>query len=96
MTDLIARLCEPFLRILLPATGRHRGVTVASCTRRELPASYVELHLLDLLDGEDNAIVRPYLVADELRLQRQRRRALWFAVHGVDVGSRVIHGMEVA
>ncbi|MFE6163292.1 hypothetical protein ACFQ7F_30765 [Streptomyces sp. NPDC056486] len=96
MTDLIARYFEPLLRILLPATGRHRGVPVASCGRRELSAFYVELPVLDVLDGEDNAIVRPYLLADELRLQRQRRRALWFAVHGVDVGPRVIHGMEVA
>ncbi|MFI7318688.1 hypothetical protein [Streptomyces venezuelae] len=51
---------------------------------------------MDVLRGEDNALVRPYLVADELRLRRQRRRALWLAVHGVDVGSRVIHGMKVA
>ncbi|MFJ2441360.1 hypothetical protein ACIOWG_13070 [Streptomyces sp. NPDC087658] len=32
----------------------------------------------------------------ENRRRRQRRRALWLAVHGVDVGPRVIHGMEVA
>ncbi|MBT2528101.1 hypothetical protein J7E91_22455 [Streptomyces sp. ISL-99] len=28
--------------------------------------------------------------------QRARRRALWLAVHGVDVGPRLIHGVEVA
>ncbi|GAA3099508.1 hypothetical protein GCM10010449_23400 [Streptomyces rectiviolaceus] len=96
MTDLIARLFGPFLRFLLPATGRHRGASAASCSRCEQPAFYIELAVTDVLDGEGNVIVRPYLVADELRLQRQRRRALWLAVHGVDVGPRIIHGMEVA
>lgn len=56
-------------------------------------------------DGHDTAMVRPYLVAHEQqhrlerverRLRRQRRRTLWLAVHGVDVGPRVIHGVRVA
>jgi hypothetical protein len=51
--------------------------------------------------GEDTAsLVRPYVVAHERRReaqrQRARRRALWLAVHGIDVGPRVIHGVEVA
>ena len=29
------------------------------------------------------------------RLQRRRRRALWLAVHGIDVGPRRIHGVVV-
>ncbi|MCK7624093.1 hypothetical protein MUU72_13455 [Streptomyces sp. RS10V-4] len=53
-----------------------------------------------LLRDEDPAFVRPYvLTADERRVrraQRGRRRALWLAVHGVDVGPRRIHGVEVA
>ncbi|MFH8517618.1 hypothetical protein ACH4CE_21490 [Streptomyces gelaticus] len=28
--------------------------------------------------------------------QRQRRRALWLATYGIDVGPRRIHDMEVA
>jgi len=44
-------------------------------------------------------MVRPYLVdherREEARRQRARRRALWFAVHGIDIGPRVIHGVEV-
>lgn len=44
-------------------------------------------------------MVRPYLLAheerEEARRQRARRRALWLAVHGVDIGPRLIHGMEV-
>ncbi|MFD5392058.1 hypothetical protein ACFWMG_45505 [Streptomyces sp. NPDC127074] len=61
-------------------------------------------------DGNGAAMVRPYLVAHEQqraqwqpgqqeraerRLRRQRRRALWLAVHGVDVGPRLIHGVRV-
>jgi hypothetical protein len=53
-------------------------------------------------DGHGAAMVRPYVVAHERleraerRLRRQRRRALWLAVHGVDVGPRLIHGVKVA
>ncbi|MEV6795356.1 hypothetical protein AB0M87_25960 [Streptomyces sp. NPDC051320] len=51
------------------------------------------------LRGEDSALVHPYLVAHEQRQEEQRRRArrraLWLAVHGVDIGPRVIHGVEV-
>ncbi|MEU0082648.1 hypothetical protein [Streptomyces sp. NPDC006274] len=49
--------------------------------------------------GEDSPLVRPYLVAherrEEARRQRVRRRALWLAVHGIDIGPRLIHGVEV-
>jgi hypothetical protein len=38
-------------------------------------------------------MIRPYLLTPE---QRQRRRALWLATYGIDVGPRHIHGMEVA
>ncbi|MEV7191106.1 hypothetical protein AB0N81_04750 [Streptomyces sp. NPDC093510] len=93
MTDHIARLLEPLLRFLFPATGRHRGGLTCPDNGFGQPSLHVEV---DLLNGEDNAIVRPYLVADELRLQRRRRRALWLAVHGVDVGPKFIHGMELA
>lgn len=31
----------------------------------------------------------------ENRLRRERRRALWLALHGIDVGPRVIHGVVV-
>ncbi|MFJ3650839.1 hypothetical protein [Streptomyces murinus] len=53
-----------------------------------------------VLLGEDTALVRPYLVAHERRQeerrQRARRRALWLAASGVDIGPRVIRGVEVA
>ncbi|MFS8199261.1 hypothetical protein ACLVWQ_11300 [Streptomyces sp. CWNU-52B] len=53
------------------------------------------------LRGEDSALVRPYaLPLDEWRhekqRQRHRRRALWLATHGIDIGPHLIHGMKVA
>ncbi|AJT64872.3 hypothetical protein T261_3202 [Streptomyces lydicus] len=35
------------------------------------------------------------LPAQERRLQRGRRRALWLAAYGIDAGPRWIHGVEV-
>ncbi|MGW3412982.1 hypothetical protein [Streptomyces sp. NPDC000888] len=105
MSHRIARLLEPLLRFLFPGSGRHRltvGVTAPARQRPISPychgqtarhAGFRPLH------GEDNAMVRPYLVAheqhEESRRQRARRRALWLAVHGVDIGPRLIHGVEV-
>ncbi len=67
MTDLIARLLEPFLRILFPPRGRrrrspapapcpycHDGVRVTTARR---PAERP-------LRGEDNRLVRPHLMAE--------------------------------
>jgi hypothetical protein len=48
-----------------------------------------------LWDGDRLAVVRPYVIANEQRQQEQRRRALLLATLGVDVGPRVIHGVEV-
>ncbi|MDX2679636.1 hypothetical protein [Streptomyces soliscabiei] len=105
MRHRIARLFEPLLRLLLPGTGRRRRAVTAtvppcacptySCAE-ERPARPFGL---PPLRGEDNAMVRPCLVAherhEEARRQRARHRALWFAVHGIDVGPRVIQGVEV-
>jgi hypothetical protein len=58
--------------------------------------------LWPVLRAEDSPLVRPYVIAherrgrDEVRRQRARRRALWFAVHGLGIGPRLIHGVEVA
>ncbi|MFB6554142.1 hypothetical protein [Streptomyces sp. NPDC056405] len=107
MRHRIARLAAlpllPLLDLLLPGSGRRR--------RRRPPATAPTAppHIADAtahrtgmpaLRGEDNALVRPYLLAherrEEARRQRARHRALWFAVHGIDLGPRVIHGVEVA
>ncbi|MGW1489913.1 hypothetical protein [Streptomyces sp. NPDC002402] len=49
-----------------------------------------------LLRGEDSALVRPYLLAHEQRLRRQRRRVLWLASYGIDLDTRDIHGLGAA
>ncbi|WP_407110359.1 hypothetical protein ACE1N8_12785 [Streptomyces sp. DSM 116494] len=104
----IALLVEPLLRLLWPASGRHRHqnrhraggaaqpapapAAPAASGRRPSPHEA-------LLQGEDSRLVRPYLLAHERRVQarqqRARRRTLWLAVHGIDVGSRHIHGVDV-
>jgi hypothetical protein len=98
----IARLFEPLLRFLFPGSGSHRAVTAP--TRQRPALAYADGHTARHagsrpLRGEDNTMVRPYLVVheqrEEAKQQRARRRALWLAVHGVDVGPRIIHGVEV-
>ncbi|MGP4112525.1 hypothetical protein ACTWP5_16640 [Streptomyces sp. 4N509B] len=57
-----------------------------------------------MLPRGGDELVRPYMLTAEERQQRRarttvqrgRRRALWLASHGVDVGPRKIHGVEVA
>ncbi|MEV5607885.1 hypothetical protein [Streptomyces sp. NPDC052225] len=93
----IARLIESLPRLLLPARGRHRATGTPHVA--PLPALPHPHTAAPALRGENNRLVRPYLVAherrEEARRQRARRRALWLAVHGVDAGPRIIHGMEV-
>ncbi|MEU9288512.1 hypothetical protein AB0D57_28405 [Streptomyces sp. NPDC048275] len=105
MSHRIACLFELLLRLLLPGSGRRRRTVTATAPARRRPtSSYVYGRTARRagsrpLRGEDNAMVRPYLVAherrEEARRQRARRRALWLAVHGVDIGPRLIHGVEV-
>jgi hypothetical protein len=53
-----------------------------------------------LPDRDAPAVVRPYVIArerdQEKARQRQRRRALVLATMGIDLGPRLIHGVEVA
>lgn len=104
MLNPIVRLVEPLLRLLWPASGRHRHSAGGGASRAPVPASPgvpsrgFSRHETPLR-GEDSPLVRPYLLTYEqrehARQQRARRRALWLAVHGVDVGPRLIHGVEV-
>ncbi|WP_267713614.1 hypothetical protein [Streptomyces sp. CoH17] len=106
MLHRIALLAEPLLRLLWPASGRHRHrhrnrhraddqaarPVPAAAGRRPSPHE-------TLLRGEDSRLVRPYLLAHEqraqVRQQRAHRRTLWLAVHGLDVRPRRIHGFDV-
>lgn len=96
MSQGISRFVESLLRLLLPAPGRHRSTEPTPASATPPPA---RLPRVPVLRGEDIGLVRPYLVAHERRQeeqrQRVRRRALWLAVHGVDIGPRRIHGVEV-
>ncbi|WP_274915492.1 hypothetical protein [Streptomyces sp. WZ-12] len=109
MTHRIASLFLPLLRLLLPAAGRHRadGTPAVAAHRIDAPRPVPPLRSParppTLLRGEDSPLVRPYVLGVEERqgLRRGRRRALWLAVHGVDVDPLRLHGarargMEVA
>ncbi|MFJ8074808.1 hypothetical protein ACIQ7Q_12975 [Streptomyces sp. NPDC096176] len=97
MLHSTARILEPLLRLFWPPRGRHRSPVVNPAPP---PYSPRPVHAPDLVvPGELSPLVRPYLVAYELReearRQRARRRALWLAVRGIDIGPRLIHGVEV-
>ncbi|AWI28888.1 hypothetical protein [Streptomyces tirandamycinicus] len=105
MLPSIARLLAPLLRLWWPppparlclprADGPRTPATHPPCPPRPTfaPAPYYR--------GEDSPLVRPYLLAHERRQAealrgRARHRTLWLAVHGVDIGPRVVHGREAA
>lgn len=104
----IALLVEPLLRLLWPASGRHRhrnrhragggGRPTPAPAAPVGPGRRTSPHEA-VPHGEDFRLVRPYLLAHEQRAQakqqRARRRTLWLAVHGIDVGPRRIHGVDV-
>ncbi|MFD6325011.1 hypothetical protein ACFWOL_19575 [Streptomyces sp. NPDC058442] len=83
MNHRIARLVEPLLHLLVPGRGRHRGIAspvVPQAPTADAAPPAVGRDDSRVLRGEDNAMVRPYLVAHE-------RRVLWLAVHGVEVAA---------
>ncbi|MYV65795.1 hypothetical protein GT043_07565 [Streptomyces sp. SID2131] len=95
MLHRIARMLDPLLRLLWPPPY------APAVPVRDLPVPAPVRALELCFRGEDGPLVRPYFVAHErrqaeARRQRGRRRALWLAVHGIDVGPCVIHGREVA
>lgn len=100
MPNCIVRFFELLWRFFRPERGRPR-VTVRPLIveRPGAPTLALPRVRVPLLRGEDSALVRPYLVAferqEKAREQRARRRALFLAVHGVDVGPLVIHGVVV-
>ncbi|GGU90495.1 hypothetical protein GCM10010211_66370 [Streptomyces albospinus] len=101
----IAILFLPLLRLLLPAAGRHRapGSPPITARREGAPTApappRAPLRPPVLLRSTESPFLRPYVLTEkerrERRLRRGRRRALWLAVHGVDIERRHIHGTEV-
>ncbi|MEU3945681.1 hypothetical protein [Streptomyces sp. NPDC029526] len=105
MTQVTALLLEPLLRLLLPGRGRRRRTAVPGGGRRitvPVPGAVTARPPgPPPLRGEDNALVRPYLIVhereEEARRQRARRRVPSYTVHGVgsDNVPRVLHGAGV-
>lgn len=107
MRHRIARLAGPslllLLELLLPTSGRRRRRR-RPATRSKAPACSTDVttHRVGTpaLHGEDNALVRPYLLAhercEEARRRQARRRSLRLAVHGIELGPRVVHGVGTA
>ncbi|WP_431043599.1 hypothetical protein ACQUSR_18085 [Streptomyces sp. P1-3] len=111
MIEPIRRLFEQLIHLLLPSSGRHRAATppttwAPGATQHAHPLALTLIAARPVLLsplGDDLPLVRPYVLTpeerqerQEQRAQRSRRRALWLAVHGIDVGPRWIHGVEVA
>lgn len=100
MPDLIVRLLKGALTICGPTPrGGHRATDA-----RPRPSAAVipQLPRFDsVLDGSASAFVRPYLLGNaeahlERRRQRERRRSLYLATWGIDIGAHRIHGVQVA
>ncbi|MEU9066484.1 hypothetical protein AB0D60_06240 [Streptomyces sp. NPDC048306] len=98
MRHRIARIAGPplllLLELLLPASGcrrrRRRPATKPAAPARTAGATTPHADMA-ALRGEDNALVRLYVLAHRPR-EEARQRTLRFAVHGVDLGPRVLHG----
>ncbi|MBT2399715.1 hypothetical protein [Streptomyces sp. ISL-100] len=93
MTNFAARAVDR-LRTLFAPRGRHRAGQPLPPPPPPALARRPGPYATDIpIDGLATAMVRPYLLTAE---QRQRRRALWPATYGIDVGPRRIHGVAVA
>ncbi|WP_328754599.1 hypothetical protein OHA28_20720 [Streptomyces sp. NBC_00269] len=90
MLDHTVRLLLWMLKTCTPPPrGRHR-LGIRTSPLAAPPPSHTER-----LDGAASALVRPYvLTPDERHRQRERRRTLYLATLGVDVGPHphLIHG----
>ncbi|MDT0546767.1 hypothetical protein [Streptomyces lonegramiae] len=102
VSEAIAWIFEALLRLLLPPSGRHRAAPHQHTPTLPRPARVPHVPaqpvLSELPDDSAPAMVRPYVLAHaqrEERAARRLRRTLWLAVHGIDIGPRVIHGVRV-
>ncbi|MFC0600315.1 hypothetical protein [Streptomyces palmae] len=90
MIEPVRRLLELMLRLLLPSSGRHRAAIphVTGPTPVVADASTPQMVLLSSGAEDVATLVRPYVLTPEERRSRQRRRrTLWLAVHGLDLGA---------
>jgi hypothetical protein len=107
MTDhsrrILEKLFEKLFRLLM-LVGHGRGAVCApsgqSDGTRAVRQWRCAAPVASVSPGEDGGYVQPYSGVPQghrkRHVQRTRRRALWLAVHGIDVGPRVIHGVRVA
>lgn len=96
MLDLTLRALAWVLSLCLPApAGRHRATTTTPPKPTARPIGAAPCRHTERLDGAAHPLVRPYVLTHaERRRQRERRRALYLATIGIDVGPRpeLIHG----
>ncbi|CAL9507239.1 hypothetical protein SUDANB1_03555 [Streptomyces sp. enrichment culture] len=91
MLGTITCLLEALLHLVLPGSGRHRLAAGHAYGPPPPPFEGPAPHRFGArpLRGEDNALVRPYLVAHERRERERRRRArrgrLLLAPQGIDL-----------
>lgn len=95
----IAHIFELMLRLVWPREGRRRRAGCRSAAV-DIGAPTVRLFHVPVpkFQCEEIGTVCSYLVAhvlQETRRQQVWRRALWLAAHGIDIGPRLIHSVEV-
>ncbi|MEV6696562.1 hypothetical protein AB0M68_05260 [Streptomyces sp. NPDC051453] len=110
---IIHDLLYLLLELLAPGSGRRRAGTLSAAparqgVRRSGPARGTATRprspygLVEMLDGEDAALVRPYLVEHErqeeraARQQRRRLSLVMAADFGIDLDTRDVHAVGVA
>jgi hypothetical protein len=89
----VLRICTP------EPAGRHRRTDTQETAVEEITAATVRRRRPeDWLDGTASPMIRPYVLTPAerrlRRVQRERRRALYLATVGIDVGPSLdlIHG----
>ncbi|MFC9244454.1 hypothetical protein ACFT7S_10620 [Streptomyces sp. NPDC057136] len=106
MLNLVARFFESVFRFLGPPlkapVGRKSGTvptsTLVAARRRRLLVCRSALPVTIVprpADGPYSQAAYERWERAENRLRRERRWSLWLAVHGIDTGPRLIHGMVV-